>query len=393
MKLDMAALPSRAIRVEDARRDFGPVVDRFLPSLWRTDPLADEAVAALSVEGVSAHALVDRAIDGDRNVPAAVRALVDAAATFPVWADEQRLNRAGALLFRAGVPGGIALGAKSLLSGYCAPGGNKPLIWSGRLMTGVSRRLAETAKFVCAVAAPDGLRPGEEGFRITLRVRLIHAQVRRLIHDRGGWQRDAWGEPINQHDMLGTILLFAHAWLDGVEALGIQVTAPEAEDYVHLWRVAGHIIGVEPELLPATRSEGQRLAGIIAMTQDEPDDDARRLVKAFLSHPIDERAPARERRAVERRMQAYAGAVRGLLGDELADQLALPKDGWRFVVPAVREVVRRAERLRRTVPGGDRLALEAGRRHWNNVVRLGLMGIPAEFGLPRELATFGGRAA
>ena len=390
---DGSVLPARAIRVEDARRTFGPVVDRFLPSLWRVDPLADAAVEALSKAGPEGHGMVDRAIDGHRDVPEPVRALIDGAASFPTWADERRMDRAGQLLFRAGVPGGIALGAKSLLSGYCAPGGNKPLVWSGRLMTGVSRRLAETAKFVCAVAEPGGLLPGAEGFRITLRVRLIHAQVRRLIGERGSWRRELWGEPINQHDMLGTILLFAHAWLDGVEAMGISVTAEEAEDYVHLWRVAGHIIGVEHELLPATRAEGQRMGDIIAATQDVPDDDARRLVKAFLTHPIDDNAPRKERRAVERRMQAYAGAVRGLLGDELADQLALPKDGWRFIVPTVREVVRRAERIRRTVPGGDRIALEAGRRHWQNVVKLGLMGIPAEFGLPSRLSSVRGRAA
>ncbi len=377
--------PARVVGVGAARHQFGPVVDRFLPYLTRTDSLADAAVDALAALE-DPHTAVDRAIDGDRSVPSAVTALVEAAASLPVWADETRLRRAGELLFRTGVPGGVALGAKSLLYGYCSPGGNKPLIWSGGLTTDVNRRLAETAKFVCAVAEPGGLVRGAEGFRITIRVRLIHAQVRRLIHQKGGWRTDLWGTPINQHDMLGTILLFANAWLDGVEAMGISTTAEEAEDYVHLWRVVGHIIGVEPGLLPATRAEGDRLASIIEQTQGPPDDDARRLVQAFLSHPVTRATSDAERRGIERRMQAYAGAVRGLLGDELADQLALPKDGWRFVIPAVREIVRRAERLRRTIPGGRRLALQAGRRHWQNVVDLGLMGLPAEFGLPAQLA-------
>ena len=152
-------------------------------------PLADDAVEELADGHANeTHRILDRAIDGDRNVPAAVRKLVDAASVFPIWVDEQRMNRAGELLFRTGAPGGIALGAKSLLSAYCSPGGNKPLIWSGRLVQGVSRRLAETAKFVSAVAEPGGLLPGAEGFRITMRVRLIHAQVRRLIRLKGGWR-------------------------------------------------------------------------------------------------------------------------------------------------------------------------------------------------------------
>ncbi|MEO1336803.1 MAG: oxygenase MpaB family protein, partial [Myxococcota bacterium] len=279
------SLPARVVGLADARRTFGRSVDRLMPALHRSDPLADDAVRVLAEQQQSVHATLDRALSGDRAVPDAVRRLIDAAAELPVWADEHRLDRAGELLFRASVPGGIALGAKSLLSGYCSPAGNKPLIWSGQLMRGISRRLGETAKFVCAVAAPGGLNPGAEGFQITLRVRLIHAQVRRLIEAQGGWRADLWGLPINQHDMAATILLFGNAWLDGIEALGISVTAEEAEDYVHLWRVAGHIIGVEHDLLPATRSEGDRLAKIIQATEGEPDDDARRLVKAFLTHP------------------------------------------------------------------------------------------------------------
>ncbi|MEM7679232.1 MAG: oxygenase MpaB family protein, partial [Myxococcota bacterium] len=195
------SLPERVVGLTAARRTYGRAIDRLLPALSRVDPLADDAVGALTETNQSVHATLDRAIDGDRTVPSPIRTLVESAADFPVWADERRLERAGGLLFRAGMPGGVALGAKSLLSGYCSPAGNKALIWSGQLMGNVSRRLGETAKFVCAVAEPGGLYPGAEGFRITLRVRLIHAQVRRLIQTQGGWRTDLWGQPINQHDM------------------------------------------------------------------------------------------------------------------------------------------------------------------------------------------------
>ncbi len=379
------AIPNRLVRRDEARLAFGGLVDRLGPALMRQDPAADRAVAELGAVG-GAHRALDQALAQDPAAPAAMRHLVEEAADFPAWADERRLTRAGDLLFRSGVPGGISLGAKSLLSGYCSPAGNKPLVWSGRLETGVSRRLAETAKFVVAVAEPGGILPGGEGFRITLRVRLIHAQVRHLIHQREGWRASEWGMPINQHDMMATILLFSTAWLDGVEALGLHVGPQEAEDHMHLWRVAGHVLGVEHDLLPATRAEGDRLTEFVAATQAPPDDDARRLVRAFLTHPEEVAQDERERRAIARRMQIYAGMVRGLLGEELSDQLELPRDRWRFAVPAVREVVRRAERLRRTLPKGHQLAVSAGRQHWQRVVELGLMGLPAEFALPRGLS-------
>ena len=380
--------PTRLLRLREARARFGPLADAMGSALWRMDPIADRAAEALAELGPARAELdLDRVLDG-ADGPAALVALREAAARFPAWADEDRLAHAGELLFRAGMPGGVVLGAKSLLSGYTSPAGNKPLMMSGGLRANVSRRLAETAKFVGAVAEPGGLTPGREGFRITLRVRLMHAQVRRLIARRDDWRAEDWGAPINQHDMVATILLFAHAWLDGVQALGVHVSDREAEDYVHLWRVAGHVLGVEHELLPATRAEGDRIARFLALTEGPPDDDSRALVRSFFEGPVVAAATERERRLARRRMQAYAGLVRGLLGEEVADQLGLERDRWRFTAPAVREVVRRMERLRRTVPGGRRLAVEAGRRHWAQVVELGLMGRPAEFALPRTLGRF-----
>src|SRR5436190_2004130 len=82
---------------------------------------------------------------------------------------------------RRGLLGGLVLGARSLIYGYASPAGNKPLVLSGRLREAAAPRLHETSKFVSAIVRPGGLRPGGEGWRISVRVRLMHAQVRRMI--------------------------------------------------------------------------------------------------------------------------------------------------------------------------------------------------------------------
>lgn len=380
-------MPERVVRRAEARARYGALLDRFAPALLRTDPVADAAAEALGPSPRRAAEMLDTAlVDPTAAVPKPVRDLIEQARTFPTWVDDERLIRGGELLFRAGVPGGIALGAKSLLLGYASPAGNKPLVLSGGLTANVSRRLAETAKFVAAVAEPQGILPGGEGFAITLKVRLMHARVRTLVRDRPGWSTEAWGAPINQHDMLATILLFANAWMDGVEALGIHIGPEEAEDFMHLWRTVGHVIGVEHDLLPATRAEGERLFDFIHLTQAPPDEDSRALARAFFEHPVQMASSDRERAQARRRMRAYAGVVRGLLGEEIADGLGVARDRWRFTAPAVRELVRRMERVRRTLPRGRELAVRAGRGHWERVVELGLMGIPAEFALPTRLA-------
>ena len=231
--------------------------------------------------------LLDQALRTDiRAVPEAPRALHALFADLervPSWVDWPRLDRGGAVVLRAGAAAGIVLGMKSLILGYASPGGNKPLVFSGRLQEQASRRLAETCRFVQAVSRPRGMYRHGEGFAITLKVRLMHAQVRRLIQRSGRWQPESWGHPVNQHDMLATVILFSAALIEGLRQLGYGVTPEEAEDVIHLWRYAGRVIGVEDALLPRSFSE------------------------AMAGRAPDPREPGRARR---RRPGAGAGAVR-----------------------------------------------------------------------------------
>ena len=87
---------------------------------------------------------------------------------------------------------------RSLVLGYASPAGNKPLMLSGRLKEQALKRLNETARFVQAVCRPGGMRPLADGWQITVKVRLIHAQVRRMILKSGKWDEGAWGAPVNQ---------------------------------------------------------------------------------------------------------------------------------------------------------------------------------------------------
>jgi hypothetical protein len=282
--------------------------------------------------------------------------------------------------------GGIVLALKSLVLGYTSPAGSKPLVFSGRLEEQAPRRLNETARFVQATITPGGMRPHADGWQITLKVRLIHAQVRRMILRTGRWDAPAWGAPINQHDQAGTLLLFSVIVLEGLRQLGMRIPREEAEAYVHLWRWSGWLMGVDPELLPATEAEGIRLGEVIAATIGTPDDDGRRLTKTLLEAPLTI-ARTRQEKANARRLVRFNGAMcRFLLGDEAADGLAVPRTSWRYMVPFLRRFVASVELVRERVPFGDVPAVWAGRRYWDRVVEVGLAGAMAEFGLPQGLA-------
>ena len=345
--------PARFIDDGRARSTHGERVDRFAPYLLRTDPLAD-AVAAIDDVGSQIDDALSRGVARVPDVHPAVAALFREVERVPVWVDFGAIDRAGELLFRAGAFGGLVLGLQSLPYGYASPGGNKPLALSGRLVEQAPRRLAETSRFVHAVCMPGGMRRGASGLAECVRVRVMHARIRRALWASGKWNRDAWGEPINQHDMVATNLLFSIVVLDGLRKLGFHVSAVEAQRYVQLWRYVGYVLGTDPDVAFATEAEGLKLADLIMKTQGPPDDDSRALTKALFDS-------GRGRVRV-----AYA-ISRYLLGAELADALAIPSTRLANAMPAVRLVVRAFDGVRARVHLLDAAAVQLGSRYWEQV--------------------------
>jgi hypothetical protein len=377
----------------EARARFGEeFVERMGYWLTRTDPLADEVIAATrgwprvrllrTVEQAIRHGI--EAVD---QPPEPLEALIDQVTTLPAWVDRQRIDRGGAFFLSTHILGGLVLGAKSLIAGYAAPAGNKPLVLSGRLRQGTNRRLAETSRFVYDVSNPGGLEKGGDGVVSAVTVRLIHAQVRDMIERKADWRAD-WGAPINQHDMMATLLLFSVIWLEGIETLGVIPTDRESDDLIALWRYVGYLMGVDPELLPATRREAQRYAGFVELTQAAPDEDSRQLTRAFMSAGPSE---AEAGRGAARRQALGCALVRTLLGDELADDLGVPDSSWSNAIPVVGQMARPLNAVRQ-IPGGARAATDIGHRYWqwvlqNNPAGLVDLTIPEElFGLGREAA-------
>ena len=383
--------PLRLHRVEATRELFGDLAERLVPYLDRKDPAADAVVATLAgTDRAGRERAIETALGGGTHaVPDSLRELVAAASVVPPWVSWERHRRAHDVFLRPGLLGGLVLGLRSLVYGYAAPAGNKPLVLSGRLKERSARRLAETGKFITAVTALDGLRPGALGWKLVLRVRLMHAEVRRLVLASGRWSYDAYAEPINQHDMVATILLFSNVFIDGVRLLGVHVTPEEADDYQHLFRWVGELIGVEPELLPATHAEATRLARFIHLTQGPPDDDSRELVNALLEGPLRQAETPRERRRAERQVAVARGLCRSLIGDELADELHLPRDHHRHWALGIRSTLRLLEITRRGSPRINAFVQLLGRHYWDFSVERGLGGTPARYDLPERLASAG----
>ena len=357
----------------------GPLAQRMFDALWEMDPLGDAAAEAIAREPRWMARLGERSAQ----MPEPLRELLDAASEVPEWVEPERVDEAGELLFRAGLAGGIVLGAKSLIAGYCAPAGNKPLAMTGQLRKKVSHRLAETSKYVVATCTPGALWPGGEGWEITLRVRLMHARVRQLIHDSGRWRAEHWGAPINQHDMIATGLLFSSVFVEGVRDFGVRVSREEADAFVHLWRYASWLMGCRADLLPRDMHEAGRLERLISRSQGAPDDDSRALTHALLESP----RGSIQGQPAEIQIALGHGFCRALIGDAMADELGVGGRRLRYIVPAIRL-------LSRVLPGPSRQRLVAGgQRYWERAIEDGRAGQPLEFRPPKALAQVFGSAA
>src|SRR6185295_7632416 len=180
----------------------------------------------------------------------------------PFWVDREQLDLGGAAFLRCGVFGLFALGAGSLPLTYAPPAANKPLAFSRRLVEMAPRRIFDTMRFQLETCVPGGLRRCSDGFKISIRVRLVHAQMRRILLASGRWDAAAWGAPVNHADQAYVNVLFSAYPLGWLRRLGFHFTPEESDAVMQVWRYSGHLLGLEPTLLPATEAEARRLGAL-----------------------------------------------------------------------------------------------------------------------------------
>ena len=87
--------------------------------------------------------------------------------------------------------------------------------------------------------------------------------------------------PINQEDLAGTISLFTMVVYCGIAKLGYRQTLSDFEDYVHLWRWVGYLLGIREEFLPNCAQEIFDLSFAIHRHQWKPNDNSKKLVSVL----------------------------------------------------------------------------------------------------------------
>lgn len=285
----------------------------------------------------------------------------------PCWVDDDQLELACRVIARTGAIGSTAL-ATALMGGYLASRVTKALVRTGELERMAPRRLAETLTWWLDVTTPGGLQQRAPGFTSTLRVRLMHAQVRAGLRRTPGWDARAWDDPLNTSQMAGTLMLFGLVHLRGSQALGVRINAEERAAVYALWRYVGMLLGIDAHILPTSERDHWRLAWLEADLEfRNPDQDSIRLAQALI-HAIGPMVTGEATTALQRAQQSavtglMCAAARLLLGTQNADYLEIPDQKiLQALVVAGAAATRILEFARPLIPGATRLCEILGRR-------------------------------
>ncbi len=351
-------MPSSVRCADEAAARFPRLAPRYFEAMWEGDLLADAFVADFATvgHGRAMKMLRTACRSGIAAVPDAPDSLVALFAELddvPSWVDLAAIDSSAQYLGRYTRQAGIVLGAASLVSGYANSAASRPLEMTGRYIDSAGARTIEVASWLVESTAAGGLHRHGRGFELTVRVRIIHALVRHALSHDERWDAPAWGVPISQAFLAYTLIEFCLIPLRGMRAIGAPYLPHEVAGYYARWRYIGHLLGIDPDLLPQGRADQEALEEIYLLTRPEVEDYCRRLVGSinsdFLVPEIEELLPYPRLHVLA--PPTVHGLERVFLGDQVADELGIPESRVKLLVRALGPVLGTLNAAVDRVPG------------------------------------------
>jgi hypothetical protein len=353
----------RVVHVEPASARFGagamqPLLDGFLHYDRLTQALMDDFKVGNGRQGMVQVALED-GIESVSDAPATMVALFDELDTVPGWVDWEQLRRGSVAFWRPGPLVSFVFTTAAIVGGDSGYGITRPQMMTGRFEAKAYIRSSETFRWLMAATSPEGMRRFNEGFKLTVRVRMMHSAVRHGLGASEQWDWDNWGTPICASDQMYALAYsFSTVMIDAFEKLGIRYSAQEREDIYALFSYIGYVMGVSQEYLPLSEATCRDFIARWQAIDPGPDDECRKMIHALIDlatpeepvqgQNLEEVFPALVLRLMPPlRLRAFMyGLIRYLLGDERGDAVAVPNTAWKYAGHVIRPLIRVQEALR-----------------------------------------------
>ena len=316
---------------EKAKARSPELATKYIKYMLVGDTEAEQVIRDLRpLGGQRSSQLISAAMNGKedelRSAPASLSAFIEKMKIIPDWFDPKAVLPACSLFYRYPYAFTGALASAGLIEGFCSNIG-KSFFYTGRLFAaggqGV-RRLKQNNRHQMEIFMPDGLRPGNEGWKLSLRLRLVHAKIRLLLNPQKDWDTDAWGIPVStSHLALANAVFSARVLQHTQSLLKKRLGKEERESFMLAWRYVGHLIGIPESLLCHTEEEAQEMYKVFMMCEPPPDMGTVAIVNTLVHA-----APAvggMDAKVSEKFVRRVYRIARALIGNELADKLQFPK--------------------------------------------------------------------
>ncbi len=304
------------------------IASRYVAHATIGDPAADEVTAALSDLGPQeSRRITQAAMDAEdprelRKLPPVVRDFFEEIAVPPDWVDLpaftpgiRMFHRNSRLVLGAMVGGTLVEGFSTNIS--------KSFFITGRLRDQGVRRLRQNNRHMIEIFLPGGMDRGGDGWKLSVRIRLVHSQVRRLLDGSADWDHEAWGTPISAAHVGYAITAFSARLLMHLRSLGAVFDEEERASFMQVWRYSGHLMGIPETILFRDEQEALRLFEIGTICEPEPSFEAVAMASSLVnSAPL---IIGIDQPGERQHLSKYVFTIsRALIGKELADQLHYP---------------------------------------------------------------------
>ncbi len=242
----------------------------------------------------------------------------------PPWLDYQAF-RPGILVFNENVQ----LMLVAFVTGVLVEGFSTLIAKSFNITKRVAssdRRLKQNNRQLMEIFYPGGLRRDGDGWKLSTRVRFVHARIRSLLAKSDDWKHDAWGTPLSAAHLGFAISVFSKRLLDYSALVGARFSEEEKESVLAVWRYTGYLMGIPETILYTDAAEADKVYRVGYMCEPPPDADSITMANALIqSIPVV--AGIADPVEKEKVITLAYRLSRALLGNTLADQFQYPK-GW-----------------------------------------------------------------
>lgn len=238
--------------------------------------------------------------------------------------------------------------ASVLIEGFCTYI-SKSFVTTGRLVDQGVKRLQQNNRHLMEIFLPGGLDHGGDGWQLSVRIRLVHAQVRRLLRLSDDWDLDAWGTPISAAHLAFAAAVFSGLLLKRASLLGVRPSPEERQGFMQVWRYSAFLMGIPEPLLPVDEESALKMYEVGSACEPPMGFESR-----ILAHGLINSAPLlvgktdpKERKALAK--QVY-GVSRAMIGSRLADDLGYPRTRVFGVLAGIRLRNKTSDTLEKFVP-------------------------------------------